>query len=185
MVTFVIINYLNDKLKGKNDELERDVIGEEIDYRKVRVDSLLGLKINQSQNDVIFLKGAPEGPFFFGEVFNLRPNQTAWVYDDLQTNWELVYFQNQNLSLIFSFGNKYESMLGVRWADGYDYNEIQKKWSAPSNQIESKDKESRLFIYKDNGVIFFLSKGKVNGFGVFNPQEFTHFEDIFKVFSGE
>lgn len=127
--------------------------------RAVSQTELFGIKLDQTQSDIKFIKGEPD-----------QVEENLWVYNNVDDESNLIIlFRDNNIKAIFSQGEciNCNKISGLGIGDTYDA--VIAKFGQPTNISISKDQLKRLLSFSKYNVFFAFRKQRVYRLGIYNP----------------
>jgi len=140
--------------------------------RAVPQESLAGIKLGMTENDVRFLKGEPN--YFAPD--HLKKYELMMVHLSDSGLGLLTYFADGKVvAVIADLGTGSKADLPLpRGMESYDkQDEIQRKFGIPTSILESSNGVTRRLVYPDYNIWFDVTKDGITALGVNTTSKFT------------
>jgi hypothetical protein len=133
-----------------------------VSNRPTHQTEFLGLKIDMTKGDVLFIKGQAKVD---------KDDEDFWVYES-GDDMELVRFRDGRVRYIIGLSKSKErySVPTLQGMTGYSTpDDVEKKFGKPDFISIQDDQTRRLWSYNSFGLVFRFTKGQVDSVGIFNP----------------
>lgn len=128
-------------------------------YAPMKKTELVGVTLGQSEGDVLFLKGKPD-----------QTDEDTWAYSN-DTYTLLVFFGDGKVETVLMHPKPSTSdgLFGIYW--GTTVSDLVEDVGEPATFKTSPDGAERLYEYPQFNAFFILKAGKVQSFGIYEPNK--------------